>query len=159
VKKAGLIAQLIAHLAARMEGFERSARSAHAEATHEQNKAENKYDTRALEASYLAEGQTRQAFEVGRAMELLGSFAPRDFTPQDPVDLGALVELEGKGGSAWYFLSPCAGGAELVWEGREVLVLTPKAPLALQLLGQKKGAKLKVQIGRERAGYLLKSVL
>jgi hypothetical protein len=33
-------------LVERLSGFDKSAREAHAEATHEQNKAENKYDTR-----------------------------------------------------------------------------------------------------------------
>ena len=64
--KKALRRQLIEHLMERLSGFDKSAREAHAEATHEQNKAENKYDTRAIEASYLAEGQARQAAASAR---------------------------------------------------------------------------------------------
>lgn len=41
----------------------------HAAWAGEQNKAENKYDTRALEAGYLARGQSHQAVEVMQAMQ------------------------------------------------------------------------------------------
>jgi transcription elongation GreA/GreB family factor len=159
VNKTILLQQLCEHLAARIEGFERSAREAHAEATHEQNKAENKYDTRALEASYLAEGQTRQAAEVMQALETLESFSVRDFTPKDPVALGALVELDGKDGCVWYFLAPCAGGTELMQENIAVLVLTPHSPLGQQLMGRKLGEKLTLQFGKERVVYRLKSIV
>ena len=159
MNKTTLLQQLREHLAARIEGFERSAREAHAEATHEQNKAENKYDTRALEASYLAEGQTRQAAEVMQAMEALESFSVRDFASKDPVALGALVELDGKDGCAWYFLAPCAGGTELLQDNIAVLVLTPQSPLGQQLMGRKLGEKLTLQFGKERVVYRLKSLL
>ena len=39
---------------------ERAAQTAYETATHEENVAENKYDTLGLEASYLATGQARR---------------------------------------------------------------------------------------------------
>jgi len=158
LNKKALLQLIRDHLSSRIEGFERSARAAHAEATHEQNKAENKYDTRALEASYLAEGQTRQAAEVMRAMELLEHFQPRDFGPGDPVALGALVGLKGAEGSAWYFIAPCAGGVELLADNTEVLVLNPQSPLGQQLLGRKLGEKLQLQLGKQRLDYVIKAL-
>ena len=158
LNKLELLQQLIGNLAARIEGFERSARAAHAEATHEQNKAENKYDTRALEASYLAEGQTRQAAEVMQSIELLNTFSPRAFGPKDAVALGALVCLEGADGCDWYFLTPCAGGTELVQEYTVVLVLSPHSPLGQQLIGCRLGEKLRLGFGKQRSDYLLKSL-
>ena len=59
-----IVDKIIATLAAELEGYARSARAALEGATDEQNKAENKYDTRGLEASYLARGQSAQATEV-----------------------------------------------------------------------------------------------
>lgn len=44
------------------------ARTAHAEATHEESRPEDKYDTRGLEAAYLASGQAKQAAEAKRAI-------------------------------------------------------------------------------------------
>ena len=58
------VAQIIAALTSELDGYKRSARSAHEEATSEQSKAENKYDTRGLEAAYLAGAQSRQAAEA-----------------------------------------------------------------------------------------------
>ena len=68
MNKRALIKKIIAQLTAELEVYFRAAHAAHAEATHEQNKAENKYDTRGLEASYLARGQSRQAMETQAAI-------------------------------------------------------------------------------------------
>jgi len=156
--KQALLRELIEQLVERLSGFDKSAREAHAEATHEQNKAENKYDTRAIEASYLAEGQARQAAEVAGSIQALGGMTLRDFGPATPIAPGALVQLEGNGEVAWYFIAHCAGGAELVSAGLSVLVLTPQSPLGGALTGLKAGGKFKLQCGRERVAYTVKSV-
>jgi hypothetical protein len=159
VNKVELLHQLKARLASRIEAFERSARAAHEEATHEQNKAENKYDTRALEASYLAEGQTRHAAEVIQSLEDLENFSCRSFHPADAIDSGALVELEGPDGDAWYFLVPFAGGTELAEGDKEVLVLNPNSPLGQCMQGRRLHEKFKMQHGRQSMEYRVKSLL
>ena len=156
--KQTLLRQLIEHLMERLSGFDKSAREAHAEATHEQNKAENKYDTRSIEASYLAEGQARQAAEVAGSIQALEGMILRDFTPSTPIASGALVQLESNGEVALYFLAPCAGGVELVSGGKPVLVVTPQSPLGGAMLGLKTGAKFKLQFGREQVLYVVKSM-
>ena len=52
-----------------MEIYTRAAKASHAEATAEENRAENKYDTRGLEASYLATGQANKVLELEAAIE------------------------------------------------------------------------------------------
>ena len=69
MKKSALLRKIIEHLTKDLAVYHKAARAAHAEATHEQSKAENKYDTRGLEASYLARGQSRQAAEIVQAIE------------------------------------------------------------------------------------------
>ena len=69
VNKNALIAKIIEQLTAELELFAKAARASHAEATHEQSKAESKYDTRGLEASYLARGQSRQLAETEQAIK------------------------------------------------------------------------------------------
>ena len=156
--KQALREQLIEQLAERLSGFDKSAREAHAEATHEQNKAENKYDTRAIEASYLAEGQARQAAEVAASIQMLEGMVLRDFGLAAPIAPGALVELEANGGAAWYFLAPCAGGAELLTEDGPVLVVTPQSPLGGAMSGLMTGGTFKLQFGRERVLHKVRSV-
>ena len=69
-------------------------RATRAEATHEQSKAENKYDTRGPEASYLARGQSRQAAEIQAAIAAFEKLDTRKFGAGEPIDVGAFVELK-----------------------------------------------------------------
>lgn len=158
MNKSAIVQKIIAQLAAELEGYAQSARSAHAEATDEQSKAENKYDTRGLEASYLARGQSRQAAETAEALEQFAALPLRDFGPADPIDLGALVELETKAGIAIYFIGPRAGGTEIKQGQREILVITPQSPLGQQLIGKKQGDKWEAQVAGKRSACRVVSV-
>src|SRR3954469_8198677 len=121
--------QIIAALHAEQANYARSARSAHAEATDEQSRAENKYDTRGLEASYLAKGQSRQATEVAQALEAYHALPLRTFRAGEAADVGALVTVEGNEGRSVYFIGPGAGGTEVLCEGVAVVVITPQSPI------------------------------
>src|SRR5436190_12732824 len=96
IKKADLMERIIEALHDSLAVLEKAAREAHAEATHESSKAENKYDTRGLEASYLARGQSKQAAEVAQAVHEFASLFPRNFKEGDAIDVGAFVELKSK---------------------------------------------------------------
>lgn len=146
VNKRALVDKVIQQLTAEVQSFFKAARAAHAEATHEQSKAEDKYDTRGLEASYLARGQSRQAAEIGQAIAEFQGLALRDFKASDPIDVGAYVELNGKGTKSYYFVGPRAGGTEIEHDEKEILVITPQSPLGQQLVGKRKGDRIKLEI-------------
>jgi len=158
VKKSALIQKIIASLDAELELYAKSARAAHEEATHEQSKAENKYDTRGLEASYLAHGQSRQAAETLQARKEFAALKPRDFGPDDGIDIGALLELEGADARALYFIGPRAGGTEIIHQKKTILVITPQSPLGSQLLGRRQGERLALEIGGFRRDYRIARV-
>lgn len=158
MNKRALIEKIVKQLTSDLEGYMRAARAAHAEATHEQSRAENKYDTRSIEASYLARGQSKQAAEIEAAIEAFGKLDGRAFAPGEPVDLGALVELEGAGERTIYFIGPKAGGTEVMHQKREVLVITPQSPLGEQLMGRKQGESLQMTIAGATNKYLVASV-
>src|SRR5947209_7127742 len=101
-----LLKEIVASLNESLALLEKAARASHAEATHESSKAENKYDTRGLEAAYLAGGQARQAREILDSITLYQSLPARDFGPADPIELTAVVELDTDGASATYFIGP-----------------------------------------------------
>src|SRR5689334_25371715 len=107
--KAQLIQQVIASLNDSLALLQKAARASHEEATHESNKAESKYDTRGLEAAYLAGGQARQAKELLQAVEAYENFNARHFAPEEIIDVGALVELEADGTISSFFLGPKGG--------------------------------------------------
>ena len=146
MNKRTLINKIITQLTGDLEVYFRAAQAAHAEATHEQNKAENKYDTRGLEASYLAHGQSRQAQETKAAIAAFETLATRKYDIGEPIDLGALVELEQKSERTLYFIGPKAGGTEVVQDGRDILVITPRSPLGEQLQGKKQGDRLQLTL-------------
>jgi hypothetical protein len=110
VNKQTLLEAIVARLTEELDGYAKAARAAHAEATHEQNKAENKYDTRGLEASYLARGQSRQVAETEQAISEFRSLALRQFSEKDGVDIGALVQLEGNGERSLYLSALARAG-------------------------------------------------
>lgn len=158
LNKAALIRKIVASLDAELALFAASARAAHEEATHEQSRAENKYDTRGLEASYLARGQSRQAAETMQARAEYESLTPRIFGPGDGIDLCAVVELEGPHGTAIYFIGPRAGGTEIVHQKKTLLVMTPQSPLGSALLGRKQGERLVIEIGGSANAYRIARV-
>ena len=159
MNKQTLLEAIVARLTEELDGYAKAARAAHAEATHEQNKAENKYDTRGLEASYLARGQSRQVAETEQAISEFRSLALRQFSEKDGVDIGALVQLEGNGEHSLYFIGPRAGGTEILHEKKPVLVITPQSPLGQQLTGKKQGDRLQLEIGPLRDNYRIVSVI
>ena len=150
MNKRALLKKILDQLKEELHSYARAARAAHAEATDPQNKAENKYDTRGLEASYLAHGQSRQVAETEQALEQFEKLAVRDFSEADPIEVGALVELECRKERSLYFLGPRAGGTEIMHEDRPVVVMTPQSPLGQQLLGKKQGDRFKLALGDAR---------
>ena len=147
MNKRALIRKIVARLTEELQVYFRAANASRAEATHEQNKAEDKYDTRGLEASYLARGQSRQAAEIESAITEFEKLAVRPFVNGKVIDIGALVELEHGGENSFYFIGPRAGGTEVVHEKREILVITPQSPLGEQLLGKKQGDRPQLNFG------------
>jgi transcription elongation GreA/GreB family factor len=156
--KRALIQKIIAQLTAGLEVYAKAARAAHAEATHESSKAENKYDTRGLEASYLARGQSKQAAEAVQAIEEFEALPLRAFTATDEIDVGAFVELKAKRDSNFYFIGPRAGGTEVMHHDEEVLVITPSSPLGQQIVGRKQGDKVQLQIAGTTSEFRIASV-
>ncbi len=112
-------------------------------ATGDDTKAESKYDTRGLEASYLAAGQAEQADELAQAVAQLDATDFPDYDFDDPIGSGALVEAERDGELVFYLLAPAGGGIILENEdGEAVTVLGPAAPLRSQLMGKTSGTTL-----------------
>jgi transcription elongation GreA/GreB family factor len=123
-----------------------AAESARQAATHEESKAENKYDTRGLEASYLAAGQSRRAAEIRAALAAWRALAPRPYDEAQGIQLGALIWLAAAAGrEQCLLLGPDGAGLKLQAEGVAITLITPHAPLGRQLLGQGPGDS--VQIG------------
>ena len=145
ISKSRIVRQIIEELSRALETLAGAARAMHADASDEQNKAEDKYDTRGLETAYLASSQSRQATEIEQALAQYQSLKLQKFTAKTPIDLTALVELESRGDRFMYFLGPKAGGTEVQVDGKEFLVITPESPLGHELIGKTIAEKIKLQ--------------
>ena len=129
---------------------------AHESATHEENIAESKYDTKGLEASYLVQGQAKRVEELEGA---LAAFNSMEIHPVNSVMLNALVKLEDQNGKEEYmFIAPASGGLKVEFEGKEILLMTPISPLGKALLGKVSGDEISVSVGRKVKEYKILEV-
>lgn len=153
MNKHTVLKAIIAKLGEELQTYLNAADASRAEATHESSKAENKYDTRGLEASYLARGQSRQIAELEAALIEFQKLGSREFKDGESMDIGALVELEQDRERSFYFIGPRAGGTEVEFDGQEILVITPQSPLGSQLVGKMEGDQLKLALPGSQNKY------
>ncbi len=149
MNKALLQQQVCQQLEADLASLIAAAEAAHQAATHEESKAENKYDTRGLEASYLAAGQSRRVADIRRALSAWRILQLRPYDDAIGIQLGALVCLEAADGRRQrLLLGPDGAGLKLRDEQGEIVLISPHSPLGQQLLGQGPGDW--IQVGQTR---------
>lgn len=141
--KAAWRQQVIQALLDELQVLLASASDAAASATHEDAKPENKYDTRGLEAAYLAGAQASRAVELEARVARLHGLELRAFGPGDAVAAGAVVEVENESGQRRrVFLLPEGGGITIPTPEGALQVVTPEAPLGRALLQKRIGDEI-----------------
>ena len=93
---------------------------AHASATHSENVPENQYDTLALEAAYLAHGQSKRIEELQHSINTYRQFVRAEFTERAEIAVGAIVRLVNidTDDLMQVFIGPEAGGLTKCQEAR-----------------------------------------
>ncbi len=146
--------QVLERLAEDLLQTEQAARTAHEAATHEENVAENKYDTLGLEAAYLASGQARRAGAIRQAIANWRQFRPRSYDASKGIELGALVSLiDARDQQQQIFLGPDGGSMKLASGAHLVQVITAEAPLGRAMLGKCEGDEVAIQVGPTRQQF------
>ncbi len=107
-------------------------------ATDAESRAETKWDTCGLEASYLARGHALQFKQTAAQVDELRAMEPQSFIGK-PIGKGALVEVDSGGEKLFFFIMNHGGGTELHLDFGEVTVITPESPLGASLMGKKDG--------------------
>lgn len=139
-----LLQDVLAHLQADLEQATLAALSAHEAATHEENVAENKYDTLGLEAAYLASGQARRVEELRQTLITWRQLRPRPFDDAQGIELGALIQLlDEQDEERWLFLGPQGASMKLQQAGHTIQVLGSASPLGRALLGKAVGDEVR----------------
>ena len=133
---------------------QRAAQTAYETATHEENIAENKYDTLGLEASYLAAGQARRVEEIRQSLLLYQKLSLTPFDEQRGIQTGDLVTLQTETGAEQHlFLGPDAAGLKIRLENAIITVITARAPLGQSLLGKFEGDELEITVNGSKQSF------
>jgi transcription elongation GreA/GreB family factor len=151
--KEELLQELIERLQAELKGLESAAESHHSLATDQEFKAESKYDTRALEASYLASAEARRVEELKLDIQMLEEVDLKGSLEGGEVGIGSLVELLFGDQKRLYFLIPTSGGTLLQKDGQAILVVSVFSPIGSALLGVKVGEEFEVETPKENRIY------
>lgn len=144
--KRALFTQLIEGLREQLAVVQASAADAASSATHEEAKPENQYDTRGLEASYLAGAQAGRAADLERRISALSQLELQSYSGADRIALCALITLEDEeGGQRRLLIAPEGGGVKLASPEGPVVVVSPSAPLARALIGKSVGDEISLR--------------
>lgn len=129
--------QILTKLTADHQLLLQAAKSSHAASTHADNVPDSKYETLALEASYIAQGQANRAQQIKQAIDLYRQLTIQIFDEHSAIRLSALVQLvDGAGNEKLVFLGPAAGGLKLEHAGKEIMLISPDSPLGQELIGR-----------------------
>jgi transcription elongation GreA/GreB family factor len=154
-----LLQAIISALTRDLAVLSTAAREAHEAATHAECQPDNKYDTTALEASYIAQGQANRAQEIREALESYRTLKLLAFDDDTPIRLTALVTLESSEGSERrFFLGPQGGGTKISDEHGEIVVITPGSPLGRGMLGLRTGDEVQTGEAGRAAFYTIVAV-
>ncbi|TDR76054.1 GreA/GreB family elongation factor [Photobacterium lutimaris] len=157
--KPQIIDLILADLQQAYQSALHAADQAHSAATDDQSVAETQYDTLAIEAAYLAHGQSQRVAECLadiNAYEQLKSALPQ---ASQEIVLGCLVHiLDENDNEKWIFFGPTAGGIKVLVENHEVVVVTPTSPLGEALLGLMAEEDAEVHLGDKVVFYEIDAI-
>lgn len=152
--KIGIMELLLEDLDNTYQALVATAHEAKMAATNEESKPENKYDTRGLEASYLAGAQAKRSVELEKAIFSLRSLRLKGFGSSDVIELTALIEVTtDEDQIKHFFLLPYAGGQKVTFKNIDYQVVTPDSPIGLLLKGKKVGDEFNMKIKNSTLSY------
>lgn len=153
MNKSELIAKIRAKLEEDLKALRAAALETYAAATGEESRPENEYDTRALEASYLAGAQGKRVSEIESNLTVLKFIEAKNFSDNTPIGNTALVSLDQDGKKLMVFLIPISGGVTVQFQSQTIQIISPHSPLGEALLGLKVGDFAVVDKGSQSLEY------
>ncbi len=157
MNKSELLQKLLLQLEHNLKVAKSATQLAMQAATDEETVPEHKYDTLALEASYLAHGQAMRVAECEEDLNQYRAISARKHG--EHVSVGALITLVNTDDLYRHvYLGPCAGGMKVTLDGVEVSVVTPQSPLGAVLMGKTVDDEVCYQIGQNRFSYEITAI-
>ena len=159
MKKEEVVKALIIQLEKDLSVLRQAALATYDDATNEETKPENKYDTRALEASYLAGAQAARVQDVAELLALCKILKVRNLKPEEAISIGALIEVESNEKVSYLFFLPQGGGTWVQYGDKKVQVITPVSPLGKAFVGHFAGDEILIETGSQKRTYEIISVI
>lgn len=145
MNKAELIAAICRKVESDLNAVDAAAAAAHEAATSPENKSENQYDTRGIEASYLAGAQAKRVAELEEILIACQATHPKDFTADEVIAPTALVGLEFGTKKSSVLILAKGAGISVDFNGVTVQTITAQSPLGEALIGSKVGDTAEVE--------------
>ena len=154
-----LVCAIIEQLQFDLSTAARAGQQAHDSATHSENIADNKYDTLAVEAAYLAHGQSMRIAQLQQFIGLYQHYQRPTFKNQSAVQVGALVCVENEQKQqSRLFIGPAAGGLSISSQWGPVQVITPTTPLARLLISKYVDDEVDSEINQRKVCFRIVSI-
>ena len=150
-----ILEQILSVLRSDLAALQAAVKTAHESATHGESVAENKYDTRGLEAAYLAHGQAKRAEQIEVALRVYEAISPQLLQSQcSEVGLSSLVQLIDQDDlKRWLWLGEDAGGLKFSFDNKAITIVTPNSPLGAALMGRKQGDAFELRVADNLMEY------
>lgn len=158
MSKKDLVRQIIDQLEVDLKALKAAALETYSAATGDESKPENKYDTRALEASYLAGAQAKRAADLEASLGVFKTMVVKEFDSKSRIESTALVDVDLDGKETRVFIAPARVSLNLTFQNTVIQVITPQSPLGEALLGLKVGDVAKVDRGVRQLEYEILAV-
>jgi transcription elongation GreA/GreB family factor len=143
--KQKIVNELRTRFITELEKIEAAASTAKDLATDSELKAEDRFDTRATEAGYLAGAQQRRVEELKGELELIDHI-DLSLSNKKMVSIGSLVTLKTSDITKDYFLAPTSGGVLLNIDQRVILVVSTFSPIGKEVISLSKGDRFTVEL-------------
>jgi len=157
IDKKKIVGDLLDKLNFELKEIEKAAQAAHELATQGDVKSEGKYDTRAIEASYLAGAQAKRVEEIKLDIQMLEDINI-DLPASKQMQLGSLGLFSCNGQDRLYFLSSTSGGTILVQNNHTILIISVFSPIGDAALGLSVGDSFEVETPKEVREYHIKEI-
>ena len=141
MNKAELIRQIQTHLAGELSGLLPEIEAASAQGTQ------------------VKPSTAERVNEIQQQLTQYRFLPTREFSNDDVICAGCLVELELQGRKAFYYLVPSGGGLVLSFDGNPVQIITPQSPLGEALLGKRLGDEVKVALRNQIREYKVTALI
>ena len=157
--KKHFIQTLISQLSNELDNLDSIAEKERSYATSNELQAEGKYDTRKIEASYLASAQSRRVEELRVNLFKMKDFTVEDYSQSDEIKIGSLVTCEKSNEVldkiCYFFISPATGGQSLELDGLNIQLISQHSPVGQALLNIENGEQFMLNHGKRKLVFLV----